>query len=269
MIKCIVSDMDGTLFNSKTQVDPKTIEVIKQCQKQGIVFCVASGRDYRSMEDVVNLLELDYAISLNGAIVHDLKHQQTIKEPCFTQSEIQQLLDFAQLVKHDLLFAQGQDAYWYVPEGVTLSQIRKDHIMSWNEHVHMIDKDATQIKEPFRKANMVSNQARLAPILKQFKQSQIPLSAVFSGDDIIDFIGIQTSKGNAVRKLMQLLSINQDEVLVFGDSENDISMLQAVTHSVAMSNAKQHVLDCASDVTDTNDNLGVAKGIRKYIKLEA
>ena len=57
------------------------------------------------------------------------------------------------------------------------------------------------------------------------------------------------------------LGIGLEDMVSFGNSENDISMLQATGHSVAVGNAEEHVKAIAKEVCDTNENDGVAKWI--------
>ena len=46
MIKLIACDMDGTLLDSQKRLPPELPEVIAQLREKGVIFCVASGRQY-------------------------------------------------------------------------------------------------------------------------------------------------------------------------------------------------------------------------------
>ena len=71
------------------------------------------------------------------------------------------------------------------------------------------------------------------------------------------------SKGKAVKQLCDYLGIKEDEIIVIGDGENDISMFNMTSNSVAMGNALQNVKESAQYVTLTNDEDGVAKVLEK------
>ena len=70
MIKLIACDMDGTLLDSQKRLPPELPEVIAQLREKGVIFCVASGRQYASLrrdfeayaDDLLFLCE-------NGALV--------------------------------------------------------------------------------------------------------------------------------------------------------------------------------------------------------
>lgn len=63
------------------------------------------------------------------------------------------------------------------------------------------------------------------------------------------------------------IGVKPNEIIAFGDSENDISMLKAAGLGVAVENAHNCVKDAADKITDSNDNLGVAKFLKDIYNL--
>ena len=72
-------------------------------------------------------------------------------------------------------------------------------------------------------------------------------------------------KGNALLQLGELLGIEREEIMAFGDGKNDLKMLETVGVGVAMANSVPEVLEAADLVTESNDRDGVAKIIEKYV----
>ncbi len=68
----------------------------------------------------------------------------------------------------------------------------------------------------------------------------------------------RASKELGVMKLLAGLGITNEEVIVFGDDYNDIGLFNTCGWSVAMGNAIKELKDIASNITETNDNDGVA-----------
>jgi Cof subfamily protein (haloacid dehalogenase superfamily) len=91
------------------------------------------------------------------------------------------------------------------------------------------------------------------------------VSIVSSFSNNIEIMNHGISKGNAVKILAAYYGIKKEEIICFGDAENDISMLEYAGLGIAMGNAEAYVKEKADYVTDTNDNDGVAKAIEKYI----
>ena len=76
---------------------------------------------------------------------------------------------------------------------------------------------------------------------------------------------INATKGFAVKGLADALNIGKENIMCFGDGENDCSMLSFADYSFAMANGNEIAKSTAKFVTDTNDNYGVANAIKKYV----
>jgi HAD superfamily hydrolase (TIGR01484 family) len=70
MIKLIITDMDGTLLNSKNEINDEFWEIQDKLSKQDVIFAVASGRPYYNLvERFKNIKDNMLFISENGACV--------------------------------------------------------------------------------------------------------------------------------------------------------------------------------------------------------
>ena len=68
-VKLVVSDMDGTLLNSKGEVSKLFFRLFNQLKQQNIHFCAASGRQYNSIVKKLDLIKDDiFIIAENGGI---------------------------------------------------------------------------------------------------------------------------------------------------------------------------------------------------------
>ena len=72
-------------------------------------------------------------------------------------------------------------------------------------------------------------------------------------------------KGNALKRFAEHLGLTLANCMAFGDGMNDFTMVEAAGLGVAMANAEDEVKRVAKDVTLSNDEDGVAKGIDKWI----
>ena len=95
------------------------------------------------------------------------------------------------------------------------------------------------------------------------KITGIAVSSSFS--DNIEITHMTAQKGIILAKVAQKMGFDRSEVMVIGDSYNDYSMFEVFEESVAMENAVPEIKQIAKYVTDTNDNLGVAKAINKVV----
>lgn len=84
------------------------------------------------------------------------------------------------------------------------------------------------------------------------------LSLVSSGRDSIDIILPGMTKGNALARLLKKWELSEDELMAFGDANNDLDMLQLATHSYVMENCEDETLfEIAKYVAPSNDKQGV------------
>jgi hypothetical protein len=86
-----------------------------------------------------------------------------------------------------------------------------------------------------------------------------------NGKVILTLTSSKASKGDALRSACSHLGITTDEVVAFGDSENDIEMFRAAGASVAMGQADEHTKAEATHVTARNDEAGVARAIERIL----
>jgi len=71
-VKLVVSDMDGTLLNSKHQVSSRFFTLFEALKKKGVMFAAASGRQYHSIVEKLAPIRDDiFVIAENGALVKD------------------------------------------------------------------------------------------------------------------------------------------------------------------------------------------------------
>jgi hypothetical protein len=85
------------------------------------------------------------------------------------------------------------------------------------------------------------------------------------GDIYLDVADASSCKGDAVRRFCEILNIDLKDTIAIGDDYNDLSMFKVVGHSVAMGNANDMIKNAADEVTNSNNEDGVAVFLEKII----
>ena len=98
------------------------------------------------------------------------------------------------------------------------------------------------------------------------KQIQDFVSVTSSHISSLDIMDKSVNKGNAINALMQTYKWNQDNLMAFGDSLNDIDMFEHVKYSIAMGNGMDVIKEKAWDITTSNDENGITLAIKKYVE---
>ena len=75
----------------------------------------------------------------------------------------------------------------------------------------------------------------------------------------------EATKENAMKQLITMLGVKQSEVMVVGDSDNDLPLFACGGLRVAMGNGSEGLKQQADYVTASVEDEGLAKAIQKYI----
>lgn len=254
MIKLIVTDLDGTLLKRGSQsLDPSTLALIDQLKKQGILFAAASGRQYPNMRRLFDYVGDDlYYICENGSIILH-------KEEEYCKKTMPKELSIALI--EDILAVDGAEA---LISGARTSYLMPKTESFYNRMANIVKNDVTIVKdihtveEDFIKISMYMAGYERVPeeINNRFREKYgNDLLATDSGNGWLDFVPKGSSKGTAVAYLMEQLGIESDEVMIFGDHENDISMLTLTDHSYIMAHSNDYMKQYAKQECTTVDEV--------------
>lgn len=275
-IKLIVTDLDGTFLNTNHVTIPQeNIDAFKKAHEMGIKVAIASGRTKILTDYIVEQLPfLDYLITSNGAITYDMK---TGKAVCSTLIDNKQSTEIFNILKdYNLIYEVYFNGDCYM-NNESYSMFDAEHVPP---HIHALLKDfikpVADLKtlidgQGIEKLNILSlsGEERLDLEEKINRTCNVAFASSFpivkGANGNLEMTDINATKGFAVKGLADALNIGKQNIMCFGDGENDCSMLSFANYSFAMANGNDIAKSTAKFVTDTNDNYGVAKAIRKYV----
>jgi Cof subfamily protein (haloacid dehalogenase superfamily) len=257
MVKTIVLDLDGTLLNSKKQVSSRNLNVVLKLFKSGKKIIIATARPPRSVETFLpkELLDICSFVFYNGALVCDNKigFEQHTSIP---KSSSTRILEYCtEHLPHCTVSLEVKDK-WY-----SNKEIPDSSIYNVRYRPHILTND--QLKE-FEATKMLLSNFEGVENLQLELGDKVKLVVTDSGK-LIQIMNKQVSKETGILKLCSFYGVNRSEIMVFGDDYNDIEMFRMSGYSVAMLNAVHDLKIMADEVTDTNDNDGVAKVLERII----
>lgn len=285
MIKAIVMDMDGTLLNEKDEISPETRDFLIDLEKRGVKLILASGRSYTRLLRYAKELEMDkyggWFIEIDGVAIyeaatgnrtkfhvmqpteiHDIYQDLTTSgaEPqaCFDDGLFCFIPEKAIPIKKKLREEQNvpDDYPWTAGPWNWLSDLSKGY-----PHITYV-KSADEINRDVNKIQIMDDQENIQPLFEHLQKNFGDRFSIYrTTPKQLEVLPLGFSKGEALKRLMKQEGWKKDEVVVFGDGENDVSMLKAVDNSFAMGNAQDFVKKEAKFVTDTNRNNGIPKGL--------
>lgn len=288
-IKLIVMDMDGTLLNKEDKISDKTKTALMECQKNGIRLILASGRSRFRLFQYAKELEMEKyggkLIEVNGMAYYDLKTQKREVIKRLQHHEIIELFTILKKTQSEIQGYLDDAIYDYIPEAVfEIKQVKKARQLcddypwtggAWDwlsdmrngyPSVYYICAENMLPKE-LNKFIVLNDETKNETIYHQLKeQLDERFEIVRTCPRLIEINPKGITKGQTLKKIMANEQIAEDEVLAFGDGENDVDMFNVVKYGIAMGNAKEYVKNKAYDVTLSNSEDGIALAIEKYCK---
>ncbi|RHW40271.1 HAD family phosphatase [Neobacillus notoginsengisoli] len=286
MIRCIASDMDGTLLTAGQEITPETKEAIFKAQQLGVEFVVATGRSYQEARFVLEEAGVSCPmICVNGAEVRDADGA-VVSTSALGTEEARDIA--ARLAANGVYFELYTNKGTYTDSYAKALEIITNIVLSANPGTEF-EKAAAVAEERFRKGliEKVGDYQEVfgdpdTKILKllAFSLESDKLDAAktdlegiqdiaisSSGADNLEITAIGAQKGLALKKFVEGKGISLQETMALGDNYNDVSMFERVGVSVAMENAPGEIKELCSRITETNEESGVAKAIVEALGL--
>lgn len=271
-IRLIALDLDGTLLNSEKEIPEENRRALQEAAEQGTLIVPCTGRFYLGMPEQVRQLPfVRYAITINGAEVYDTATKTALYRAEIPPEEAERVLDVLDTLP--VIFDCYMEGWGYMPAEL---YDRAEEFVS-DFHILRMIRELRQPVEDFRghirgkslqKIQMFFRDQTLRKTTWRQLEERFPqLSITSSSPNNIEVNGGNATKGAAMLALCEALGIPQEETMAFGDSTNDRSMIEAAGIGVAMGNALPEIREMADFVTDTNDNAGVGKAVRRFCGL--
>ena len=251
-IKAVFLDVDGTLLDKNNTVPQSTQIAIEKLREKGILTVVASGRQIDSYAALpVNHIRFDAYVMLNGAMLLDKNRKRISGTPM--KREVLDLI-FRLFGEHCIPYALSTAAGRYI--NAVDETVRRTHqeirtavpkVGKYNgEDVYMVE------------AYVPVKDRQFLDALRDY------CTITWWHDTGTDIVPKGVDKATGIERFLKLHNLDKEQIIAFGDAENDVSMLRYAGIGVAMGNAEQSVKEAADYVTDTSDNDGIEKALKHF-----
>lgn len=262
-IRLIASDLDGTLLRRDGTISAHTQAALQAARAAGIVVTLATGRMYGTAVPYAEQLQLgDVPLILyNGGLIQNAKSREIIYCKTISSAAAIALL---QLVKQE-----GWQIQAYIKDQVYVPE-RCAWVKTYEQRTHcrtvVMGSAFYTLKEAPMKFVSRSTYEELERRRKCI-EAIFPKQFAFTYSDptFLEIMPRYVSKGQGLCFLCKQLKILPAEMMVFGDSQNDLSMFSTGAFSVAMGNASAAVKSMAVAVTATNEQDGIADMVERYV----
>lgn len=253
MIKAAFFDVDGTLLSYKTRkVCHSARAAIARLQEKGILCIVATGRHMIQLSNLpAGDIPFDAFVMLNGQLVLD-KNQNVLFGVPIEGKAKEFLVEKFNDHTYPAIIVEERDMY--------LNYV-SDHVLDVNNRMSITPSPLSD----YRGGKIYQICAYLRPEDEQFldpiKDLVVMTSWHYGGKDIIAGGG---GKMSGIKRYLELAGIKREEIIAFGDAENDLEMLQFAGIGVAMGNGAEKVKAAADYVTADIDDDGIEKALKHF-----
>jgi len=268
MKKTFVFDLDGTLLNSDVRISQKTYQALKKLKEENHLIIIASGRMYAStmyiVENFLPFLKGNVIISsYNGGYIVDHLGNILFEKGVSKENAVKCIKFLRGLNVHRHIYINDK----------LISEIDDKEIRDYSKHSFvdylLVDDLIAEIENsshPTLKLLAIGEPNKINIVKKLAeKEFQDEFNLMKSWDTYLDFIPFGVSKGNSLKIISKMYNLDTDTLYVFGDSENDLDMLELTKNSFAMGNATEDVKKVANYLIPSNDEDGVAYAIEKIL----
>ncbi|WP_434433553.1 sugar-phosphatase [Lactiplantibacillus paraplantarum] len=264
-VKLIAIDMDGTLLNEHSELNPATIQAVHDANAQGIKVVICTGRPLSGVTPFLKQLGLtgedNYVITFNGSMV------QTITGNIITGLTLSHndYIDIETLSRklNVHCHVESEDHIYTANRNISPYTVGESALV--NMPIRFRTPEEMRPDLPIVKCMFIDHGPLLTAAIEQLPTAFAErFTIVRSEAYFLEFMNPAASKGNALKTLANHLHLTADEVMAIGDQGNDLSMLRYATNSVAMGNAIDEAKQIARYETKTNIDDGVAHAIETW-----
>lgn len=278
-IKAVFFDIDGTLLTDSRTVRRSTISAITSLKKRGILVGLATGRDPRFVLKYMASLGLDIAVAYNGQYI--FSRDAVIREQELAETDAKSIIDYAKAHKKDVALGRatgyagssilnmGMGNFSYMVTRIVPKSWTSSINFIFNRLVRKVNPQTKEelyalLGEPIYQILILSTEGEMKKLRRTFPNLNFTRSSSYA----TDVISKGMSKLEGIKLVAAHYGFELDQVMVFGDSNNDVEMLSGIPKSVAMGNATRKAKKSAAYVTASNNKDGILQAMEHFGVLE-
>ena len=262
-IKIISMDFDGTLLTSDKQITDKTKECLINLKNKSYIIIGVTARNLLSVKGVLDVSLFDYIILNNGSDIYYVKED---KIENVSSIEIETVEKIYNLFSNKSCQIDFCTPYRYLIKAKEKGDSRP--VVRYIENLDDVDSRVSRMNVFFDDNKELEESRSL--IKKEFHNVNVVKMVDTDQANSRMWLTINPKNANklsTLKKICDDLKYSIEEVVFFGDGENDLVLIENVGIGVAMENAIDIVKEKADYVTLSNDNDGIVKYLKKNLKL--
>ena len=272
-IKLIATDMDGTLLDQRGQLDlPRLEKILDQLDQRDIRFVIATGNEVHRMRQLLeHLASRVVLVVANGARIFE--NNRLIQAQTWDDAMVDKaLFHFKGRECRDQFVVTGMKG-GFVKKGTVFTDLEKfmtpEMIEKFYQRMNFVEDLQAALFGGVLKMSMVVGKKRSSSVLQEINDLfNGRVRAVSSGYGCIDILQAGVHKAWGLEELLKRWNLKSEQIMAFGDSENDVEMLELAGIAYAMENADDNVKAVATALAPANSKAGVYQVLENWLEKE-
>jgi len=260
-IRCIVSDLDGTLLGPDHSLPNEVITAIQAYKKQGGLFTIATGRPLLTAQSIIDQIEIEIPVILcNGAVL--AVSGKVVERICLKAAYIADMLIDAHV--HGLMVLLFRED--------SIECFAKNEEVEAFEHKEQVNCNLVAVNDSswrtgeLEKVILLGEIEAIEALWSRWSQALSHIVEKFQSEpNYMELISAETSKGKALARLSDMLGIDQCSMMAIGNQMNDLPMLQAAGVGVAVANSPDELKTAAGYICSASYGAGVVEALNNLV----
>mgnify|MGYP003376761647 CR=1 FL=1 len=257
--KMLFFDIDGTLITEGSHILPISArEALKNVQQQGHLIFINTGRTYFNIPDYIQSIGFDGYICGCGTYIR--LHDQVLLSHTIPHETCVEIVSVLRDCNVSAMF-EGTDGLFFDYTRPAFGDLARIQARFGGE--------TFQISQSWDRPDLVFDKLVIwrdsrCDFDTFYRYITKDFTYIDRGDGFGEIVPKGFSKASGIRFLQDHLNISLDQCYAFGDSANDLPMLEYVIHSVAMGNSIDGLAEKTEYVTTHIEQDGIANALRHY-----
>jgi Cof subfamily protein (haloacid dehalogenase superfamily) len=250
-IELVVTDLDGTLWETPGTIHPTTVPAVHELERRGIPLMVATGRRLASTREPLAKLGLaPPVVVLNGALAVDLDTGERIHRHGFTTERARQVLDtFEGAGISPCVYVDDEEVHVFVGPDPSTHPLHLESFGEWVQtaDLHQIVADLPILAFAVLAVTPGSVELLEEP-LRALANPHVSSERQYGGGLTVTVAPPGQSKWDGVAAFCEHKGLDVTKVLAMGDGPNDLELLDGASVAVVMADGHPDALARADHV---------------------
>ncbi len=264
--KIVFFDMDGTLYQTtEDNIQDSALAAIQSLRDAGYKIAAATGRGLHQLKPILDHVQFDYYVLINGGYVLDQDFNEIGSYP-MSHEDVDDLVSFAEDKNFGLMGIFGDSSYIY-NDFYPMYYFAK-YVNSLDSLWYDPTKSFHHRHPAFNMVVLTKSPDDMEMFMQEHPNLRSDLININTGAIAYDIFNAGNDKSHGIEAVLDHEGLDWNDVIAFGDSTNDIHMLDKAGIGIAMDSATDYVKSFADWTTQDTFHHGIYSAVKRILALE-